>query len=193
MGVCLSTSTPLWKRKPRDLSGKVIAITGTTSGLGFCIAEAAVKSGCTKLFCLNRPSERAVSSLEKLKSVHPGTGPSDAQIIHVDCDLADFESVRAAAAAVKVQLEEESDFLDAILLNGGIMMHRDTRTKDGYDVQMQINQLSHFLLTKELFSVMRRSGDGKMKSRIVMHTSQGSQIGKWGLLAPGPRCTTGKE
>ncbi len=35
-----------------------------------------------------------------------------------------------------------------------------------YDVQMQTNVLSHFLLTKELFGLLRASDD----ARIVNHT-----------------------
>ena len=33
----------------------------------------------------------------------------------------------------------------------------DTATPDGYDVQMQTNHLSHFLLTKELFPQLAKA------------------------------------
>ena len=35
------------------------------------------------------------------------------------------------------------------------MALKDTATVDGFDVQMQTNHLSHFLLTKELFPVLK--------------------------------------
>ncbi|MFT5583853.1 MAG: NAD(P)-dependent dehydrogenase (short-subunit alcohol dehydrogenase family) [Cognaticolwellia sp.] len=40
-------------------------------------------------------------------------------------------------------------------------------TKDGYDVQMQTNCISHFMLTRELFPLLEKSED----ERIVNHTS----------------------
>ena len=48
------------------LVGKTIVITGTTSGTGYTAAEACGKLGA-KVVLLNRPSERAKNSFEKLK------------------------------------------------------------------------------------------------------------------------------
>ena len=40
-------------------------------------------------------------------------------------------------------------------------------TTDGYDIQMQTNVISHFLITKELFPLLRKSEE----ARIVNHSS----------------------
>ncbi len=53
------------------------------------------------------------------------------------------------------------------------MTIKDQATKDGYDIQMQTNCLSHFLLTKELFPLLKNSHE----SRIVNHTSM-ARIGE---------------
>ena len=46
-----------------DLSGKVVAITGTSPGsIGFYIAEAAVKKNAKLVLLLNRQSERSVKA-----------------------------------------------------------------------------------------------------------------------------------
>ena len=34
------------------------------------------------------------------------------------------------------------------MLNAGLMLSEDVATPDGYDIQMQVNHLSQFLLTK---------------------------------------------
>ena len=47
------------------------------------------------------------------------------------------------------------------------MALKDYATNDGYDVQMQTNVLSHFLITKELFPWLKKSEQG----RIVNHSS----------------------
>ena len=37
------------------------------------------------------------------------------------------------------------------------MALKDYATNDGYDVQMQTNVISHFLLTKDLFPLLKKS------------------------------------
>lgn len=145
-----------------DLTGRVAAVTGTTSGTGYVCARELAKLGATVLL-LNRESPRATASLEKLRSEVPG-----ATFEAVTCDLQDFASVRAAAAAVR----ERHDKLDVLCNNAGVMALPDRATKDGYDVQMQTNCLSHFLLTKELWTLLEKSDD----ARIVNHSS-GARLG----------------
>lgn len=54
-----------------------------------------------------------------------------------------------------------------------IMAMDDKATKDGYDLQMKTNRLSHFLLAKELFPLLKASKNG----RIVNHCST-ARLGK---------------
>jgi NAD(P)-dependent dehydrogenase (short-subunit alcohol dehydrogenase family) len=51
------------------------------------------------------------------------------------------------------------------------MAIHDEATKDGYDSQMQVNQLSHFLLTKELMPLLEKAAEQRHRSRVVMHSS----------------------
>jgi NAD(P)-dependent dehydrogenase (short-subunit alcohol dehydrogenase family) len=44
-------------------------------------------------------------------------------------------------------------------------------TKDGYDVQMQTNHLSHFLLSSLMLPALERSCAEHGEARIVVHTS----------------------
>lgn len=141
-----------------DMSGKVVAVTGTTSGTGYVCAREMAKLGASVLL-LNRESERAHSSLEQLQEEVP---EGSFQII--TCDLQDFESVRSAI----VEITSNFDVLDVLCNNAGVMAMPDQATKDGYDVQMQTNCISHFLLTKGLFPLLKKSEEG----RIVNHSSQ---------------------
>lgn len=141
----------------RDLTGRIAAVTGTTSGTGFVCARELARLGATVLL-LNRASERATASLAELRAAVPG-----ATFHPVTCDLQDFASVRAAAAEIR----RRYDRLDILCNNAGVMALGDVATVDGYDVQMQTNVISHFLLTRELFGLLERSDD----ARIVNHTS----------------------
>jgi NADP-dependent 3-hydroxy acid dehydrogenase YdfG len=95
-----------------SMSGKKVAITGTTTGTGFVAANALVRKGA-HVFLLNRASERASTSLNAIRQVCKG----DAKAVHGECDLQDFASVRAAAASVEQHLE--GDGLYALLNNAG--------------------------------------------------------------------------
>ncbi len=141
----------------QDISGKVVAVTGTTSGTGYVCAREMAKLGATVLL-LNRKSDRSDSALESLKDEVPEG------IFHkVECDLQDFESVRSAINTIT----NEFDVLDVLCNNAGVMAMPDQATKDGYDVQIQTNCISHFLLTNGLFPLLKKSKEG----RIVNHSS----------------------
>ena len=141
----------------QDMTGKVVAITGTTTGTGFVCARELAKKGATVLL-LNRASERAETSLEQLqKEVSAGKFDS------IVCDLQDFASVRQAIQDIKAKYK----VLDVLVNNAGVMGLKDTPTVDGYGVQMQTNVISHFLLTKDLFPLLKKS----KQARIVNHTS----------------------
>lgn len=141
----------------QDMTGKVVAITGTTSGTGFILAREVAKKGATVIL-LNRQSERAEKALAQLRELVPG-----ANFDQISCDLQRFESVKKAMDVVK----EKYNVIDVLVNNAGVMALKDQATVDGYDVQMQTNVISHFLITKELFPLLKNSSEG----RIVNHSS----------------------
>lgn len=145
------------KNHGQDMTGKVVAITGTTSGTGYVCARELAKKGATVLL-LNRKSERAENSLQQLQQEVP-----EGKFEMVECDLQDFESTRNAANTIK----SNHEVLDVLVNNAGVMALKDQATKDGYDVQMQTNAISHFLLTKELFPLMKNSKE----ARVINHSS----------------------
>ncbi len=141
----------------QDMAGKVIVITGTTSGTGFVCAREIGKLGGTVLL-LNRESKRSVAAFNLLKVEVP-----EGKFLKITCDLQDFESVTNAIAEIK----SKYSVIDVLCHNAGVMALEDMVTKDGYDIQMQTNCLSHFMLTKELFPLLKNSRE----ARIVTHTS----------------------
>lgn len=145
------------KNHSRDMTGKVVAITGTTSGTGYVCAREVAKKGATVIL-LNRSSQRAENSLRQLQAEVPN-GNFD----WIPCDLQSFESVRNAMQTI----QSKYDVIDVLVNNAGVMALQDQPTVDGYDVQMQTNVLSHFLITKELFPLLKKSRE----ARIVNHSS----------------------
>mmetsp|Transcript_3696 Transcript_3696/g.6335 ORF Transcript_3696/g.6335 Transcript_3696/m.6335 type:complete len:345 (+) Transcript_3696:123-1157(+) len=143
--------------------GKTHVITGTTSGTGLVFAKTVVQLGGT-VICLNRPSERAAKAEEVIRSSGPGT------VQTVDCDLKDFDSVRKAAAKVR---ELAPDGIYSLVNNAGVMAlpAEPCPKAEGLDVQMTVNCLSAFLLTKELFPLLKKGADKWGDSRVAQHSS----------------------
>eukprot|EP00934_Nitzschia_sp_Nitz4_P003753 Nitzschia sp. Nitz4//scaffold63_size106090//5066//6073//NITZ4_004378-RA/size106090-processed-gene-0.137-mRNA-1//-1//CDS//3329555939//3743//frame0 len=157
-----TTWFPEFEKGLADLSGKTIVITGTTSGTGFVVARTAIRKGADNVLLLNRPSERATKAEADLKAE-----PNAKNVETIPCDLQDFESVRKAAETIKSKF----DSVDVLCNNAGVMALEDYATKDGYDVQMQTNHLSHFLLTKELYPLLKKAVELRGSARIANHSS----------------------
>ena len=146
-----------------SMVGKRVLITGTTTGIGNVVAKSIATLG-GNLVLLNRKSERADNSIAQLKSDFP-----DIEITSIECDLTSFSSVRKAADDYKKLFGGQG--LDVLANNAGIMAFDDVATGDGFDIQMQTNYLSHFLLTRELMPELEISAKKHGESRVINHSS----------------------
>ena len=153
---------PEFKQSLPSMEGKTVVITGTTSGTGFVAASTLAGLGA-KLLLLNRSSERASKSFQTLKNTFP-----KASLHSVACDLQSFASVREAVKEI-VSLCPEG--IHVLCNNAGVMALKDEPTVDGYDIQMQTNHLSHFLLTAELFPLLEKAAELSGDARVVNHSS----------------------
>ena len=145
------------------LDGKLIAITGTTTGTGNVAAETVLALG-GELVLFNRKSGRSDSALGVLKEKFPS-----AAVTQINCDLSDFSSVREAAQTYLLKFGGRG--LDVLTNNAGVMAFDNFTGKDGYDIQMQTNHLSHYLLTHLLFKEIAIAAQKRGEARIVNHAS----------------------
>jgi WW domain-containing oxidoreductase len=137
-----------------DLTGKRIVVTGCNSGIGFETMSALSANGA-RVIGLAR-------SLQDARNACSQVGPSS---IPVACDLADLDSVAAAADTIR-GLEGP---LDAIVANAGIANVPTLHTRYGVELQFLVNHIGHFSLVNEL-SGRLRDGTG----RIVIVSSSAS-------------------
>jgi len=137
--------------------GRVCAITGASSGLGFQTALELAEMGAT-VAMLCRNSERGEAARE-----HIVQRTANADVHVVQCDHADLSSVRDAAA----QLERRFDALHVLVNNAGLLMSQHEVTIDGVEHGFQVNHLSAFLLTSLLRERLQRSAP----SRVVTVSS----------------------
>jgi NAD(P)-dependent dehydrogenase (short-subunit alcohol dehydrogenase family) len=146
-----------------DLTGKVVLITGATSGIG---REAAVKlaahGALVVLGC------RDIRKGEKTADHIMGLSP-DASVEVLQFDLADLSSVRAAAG----QFDRTHDRIDVLVNNAGVMGTPYLLSADGNELQFATNHLGHFALTGLLLPVLL----GTDHSRVVTVSSHGHRQG----------------
>ena len=100
-----------------SMKGKVVAITGCTTGLGYVCAKTMAEKGA-KVVMLNRKSERAAKAENTLREQVPG-----ADISSVDCDLMSFDSVNKAV--VEIRSKHSDTGLDVLCNNAGVMALAD--------------------------------------------------------------------
>lgn len=147
-----------------DLSGKQVVITGANSGLGFETAIVLSTKGANVIIacCAVTKGEDAVREIRK---DCPGALLNVAEL-----DLADLNSVKAFAEKYK----EEHKKLDILINNAGIMMPPFGLTKDGFESQMGINHLGHFVLTALLADIIKNTS----RSRVVNVSSLAHRQGE---------------
>ena len=143
--------------KITDQTGKVVVITGASSGLG--------KEAARQLAGKNASVVMAVRNVKKAEDVKSEIlkqfPQSDIKVKHLD--LGSLSSVKQFA----VDINNELDQLDILINNAGVMMCPYSTTEDGFEIQMGTNHLGTFALTGHLMPLLKKTRN----SRVVVTSS----------------------
>lgn len=128
-----------------DLSGKTALVTGSTQGIGFEIARLLAEHGA-KVFI------NGASSLEKCEEACrkiPNSEPARANLL-IDEEID--------------KLYEQTKDIDILVLNASVQYRREWNefTEEEYDVQMNCNLKSSYLLIKKYADGMKAKGWGRI-------------------------------
>jgi NAD(P)-dependent dehydrogenase (short-subunit alcohol dehydrogenase family) len=126
-----------------DLTGRRALVTGVTSGLGEVTAREFARAGAEVLLAA-RNADKLRRTGEALAAAVPG-----ALLVPLEVDLADLASVRRAAASAA-----QRGPLDILVNNAGVMATPESRTVDGFELQLGTNHLGHFALTGLLLEAL---------------------------------------
>lgn len=142
---------------------KNILITGGNTGIGKATAIALAKAG-NKIIIACRNEVKAENAIAEIKAT-----TKNEEIYSVFCDLASFESIKKCAASYRTQFGK----LDILINNAGLITDKLQLTQDGFELQIGVNHLGHFLLTTLLIDLLEESAE----PRIVNVSSKAHQRG----------------
>ena len=146
-----------------DQKGKIIIVTGSTSGIGKETARILAKKNATIILAV-RNLKKGQAVVEEIRQEY-----SAADVSVRELDLSDLKSVRTFTESII----QDYNRLDVLINNAGIMMCPYSKTKYGFEIQMGINHLGHFALTGLLMPLLKKT-EG---SRIVALSSTGHAMG----------------
>ena len=133
-------------RNTARLDGKLVAVTGTTGGLGQELCRCLASLGA-QLILLDRNPDKSERFRQKLAETY------HADVQRIQVDLEDFASV----AAVTEQLKTRP--IDVLIHNAGAYSIPRRVCETGYDNVFQINFASPYYMIRELLPALRtRSG-----------------------------------
>ena len=137
------------KYNTNNLTGKTIAITGSTGGIASFLVENLAKLNANFIF-INRSKEKTYKQISNLLNLYPNL-----KLEFIECDLSDFKSVESATKILKQKQ------IDVLYLCAGAYNIPRYKTNLDFDNVFQINFVSQYYIAKELSNNIK-SANGKI-------------------------------
>lgn len=154
-----------------DLTGKVTIVTGANTGVGREIAQVLYSKNAT-VWVAARNEKKGLDAIEGIKKQHPA---SKGSIKFLKLDLADLTTIGPSA---KEFLAQETK-LDILFNNAGVMTPPEgSKTEQGYELQLGVNCLGHFLFTKHLTPLLQSTAKSAPKNsvRVIWVSSSAADV-----------------
>lgn len=142
-----------WDIEPHDLSGRVVLLTGATSGIGREAALALAGAGAN-LILVGRSEPRLAAIVDECRA----DALTGQRIDSIRADLTVLAQTRNLVAAVR----RMTDVVDVIVHNAGAMTHQYTVTEEGFEVTFASQVLSQYLITAGLLPLLKAADDPRV-------------------------------
>ena len=147
-----------------DQRGRVAVVTGANGGLGLETSRELARKGAHVIMAARNP-DKASDARRSIEADVPDAG---LEVRHLD--LASLDSVRACADGIAADHVR----IDLLVNNAGVMGIPEQATAEGFEMQLGVNHLGHFVLTRHLLSVLLKVP----AARVVSVTSFGRLTGR---------------
>lgn len=143
------------------MTGKVVVLSGGTSGVGLATLRELAKGGATVLL-VSRNQEKAARVTKEITDEYP------IKIINYYADFSKLQTVRDAAQ----QIVDNHPRIDVLINSAGIHSTRKRYNEDGFEMVFCVNHLAPFLFTQLLLPRLKESAP----SRILQINSEGHRF-----------------
>ena len=158
-----------WPADPPRMDGKVVLVTGASSGLGRAAAVGLAHLGAD-VRVLTRDSDRSAKLARELEKETGG------RVSGVTCDVSDLASVRRFTGRFAAAEER----LDVLVNNAGVMPPERTETADGIELTFATHVVGPHLLIARLSPLLEAAAP----SRVINVSSGGMYSQKLDLDDP---------
>ena len=141
-----------------QLRGKIAVVTGANDGIGKETARGLLERGAEVIMLC-----RNIDKAEQARRGFLAEGLNARSMCLIECDLADLDSVKAAAQAVNYYLHGSK--IDILVENAGVWARHYDETEQGHEINFGTNVLGHFALRRELMT-----GSLALRARIIILT-----------------------
>jgi NAD(P)-dependent dehydrogenase (short-subunit alcohol dehydrogenase family) len=155
------------EKRTSEMSGKVVVITGATSGIGQAAARRLALMGA-RVVLVARDRNRAEATRRRLATLNPDA----AHTVHHG-DL----SVLSETRGVANRIADAEPRIDVLINNAGAIFTKRAVTEDGLEQTFALNHMSYFVMTRVLLP--RLAPD----ARIVNTASEAHRTAKFDLNA----------
>ena len=147
-------------------AGKLVVITGATSGIGYLTARKYASRGAD-LICVNRNPEKSEALKKEI------VNDFGVRCESIRADLSALDEIERAAK----ELNQLQAGIDVLIHNAGIYLTKRETTSDGLEKVLVIQYLASFLLNYLLMDKLK----AQKSARIIMVNSEGHRFAAWGL------------
>lgn len=147
-------------------NGKLVVITGATSGIGYFTARKYASMGAD-LICVNRNPEKSEALKKEI------VGEFGIKCEYIIADLSNLDEIHRAGKEL-TQLNTE---IDVLIHNAGIYLTKKETTTDGLEKVFVIQYLASFIINYLLMDKLK----SQQSARIIMVNSEGHRFAAWGL------------
>lgn len=149
-----------------DATGKLVVITGATSGIGYHTARKYAAHGAS-LLCINRNPDKSQALQREIEEEFG---------VRCDYKIADLSSL-SDVFRVSNELAQLGKPIDVLIHNAGIYLTEREITADGLEKVFVVHYLSSFIMNFILQEKLAAEG----KARIIMVGSEAHRFAAWGL------------